>query len=40
VADADRARERRGGELGLEVLKLALGAPALKLPVLKRRNAG
>src|SRR5208337_404725 len=27
VADADRAQEWRGGELGLEVLKLALGAP-------------
>jgi hypothetical protein len=32
VADADRAQERRGGELGLEVLKLAFGAPALDRP--------
>ena len=32
-------RERRGGELGLEVLKLALGAPALELAVLERRDA-
>ena len=39
VADADRAQERRGGEFGLEVLKLALGAPAFKLSVLKRRDA-
>ena len=39
VADADRARERRGGELGLEVSELALGPPAFKLAVLKRRDA-
>ena len=39
VADADRAQERRGGELGLEVLELALGAPAFELAVLERRDA-
>ena len=40
VADADRAGERLGGELGLEVLELALGAPPLEPAVLERRDAG
>ena len=40
VADADGARERRLGELDLEVAQLALGAPALQPPVLQRGDAG
>ena len=39
VADADRAAQRLGGELGLEVLQLALGAPSLEPAVVERRNA-
>src|SRR5271166_2182868 len=39
VADADRAHQRRGGELRLEVLELALGAPPHEFSVLERRNA-
>ena len=34
------APKRRGGELRLEVLELALGAPALEPAVLERRDAG
>ncbi len=40
VADADRTRERRGGELRLEVLQLSLGAPARELAVFERGDAG
>ena len=40
VADADRTQERRRGEPGLEVLELALGAPAFKLAVFKGRHPG
>ena len=40
VADADCAGERLGGEFGLEVLELALGAPPLEPAVLERRDAG
>ena len=40
VADADRPAERRCGELRLQVLELALGAPPLELAVLERRHAG
>ena len=38
VADADRTAERMGGELGLEVLELALRAQAGQAPVLERRD--
>ena len=40
VADADRAREGMGRELGLEILEFALGAPPLEPPVLEGRDAG
>ncbi len=40
VADADRARQRRRRELRLEVLELALGAPALDPAVFERRDPG
>jgi hypothetical protein len=40
MADADRAGERLGGEFGLEVLELALGAPPLEPAVFERRDAG
>ena len=40
VADADRSAKRRCGELRLQILKLALGAPPLQLAVLERRHAG
>ena len=38
VADADRTAERMGGELGLEVLELALRAQPRQAPVLERRD--
>src|ERR1700727_2336080 len=40
MADANRPAKRRGGELRLQVPKLALGAPPLQLAVLERRHAG
>ena len=40
VADADRARQRRGGELRLEVLEFSLGAPAREHAMFERGDAG
>ncbi len=40
MADADRTVERLSGELGLEVLELALGAPPRELSVLEGRDSG
>ena len=40
MSDADRPAERLGGEFGLEVLELALGAPPLEPAVFERRDAG
>ena len=40
VADADRAGERLAGEPLLQVLELALGAPARQRAALQRRDAG
>ncbi len=39
VADADRASKRGRRQFGLEVLELALGAPALEPAVFERRHA-
>ena len=39
VADADSPAKRRCGKFRLQVFELALGAPALQAPVLKRRHA-
>ena len=40
VADADSSGKRFAGEPLLQVLELALGAPARQRPALERRNAG
>ena len=40
VGDADRPRQRRGGELAREIVELALGAAAIEPAVHERADAG